>query len=272
LSRPVRAGAAALALCLALAPGAAHAAAPDAAPDGSGPVGRVLTDAGHLATAPLGWDAGAWGLAAFAAAGGVALYQYDGDIRDYAQRHRGSFGDRVGNIGNALGDGFYVLPVLAGAALVGHVADRPKLEATGLTALEAVVFSGGAAVVLKSALGRARPQAGLGPHDWSGPRTGPDLRLSFPSGHATTAFSAAAVIARAYPGTPVPYVAYGAATVTAFARVEKDAHWASDVWSGAALGLWVGHTLAGRHPSDGGPDLALVPLPGGAEAMLTWHR
>jgi membrane-associated phospholipid phosphatase len=255
---------------MALAPGVAYAAAP--APDSSGPVARVLTDAGALTTAPLGWDARAWGLAAFAAAGGVALYQYDVDIRDYAQRHRGSVGDRVGNLGNALGDGFYVLPVLAGAALVGHAADRPKLEATGLTALEAVVFSGGATVVLKSALGRARPKAGLGPHDWSGPRAVPDLRLSFPSGHVSTAFSAAAVIARAYPGTPVPYVAYGAATVTAFARVEKDAHWASDVWGGAAIGLWVGHTLAGRHPPPGGPDLALVPLPGGAEALLTWHR
>lgn len=272
MSRPVRAGAAALALCLALGPAAAAAAVGDAAPPAPGPVGRVLTDAGALATAPLGWDAGAWGLAAFATAGGVALYQYDGDIRNYVQDRRDNTGERVADVGNALGDGFYVLPALAGAALWGRAADNPKLEATGLTALEAVVFSGGAAVAVKAALGRARPQAERGPHDWSGPRTGPDLRLSFPSGHATTAFSAAAVLARAYPGTLVPYAAYGAATLTAFARVEKDAHWASDVWGGAALGLWVGHTLAGRHPAPRGPDLALVPLPGGAEALLTWRR
>lgn len=237
------------------------------------PVDRVLGDAGALATAPAEWDGAAWGALAFAAAGGVALYQRDGDIRKFNLDHRGSAGNRIAEVGNTVGDGFYLLPALAAGALAGRVADRPRLEATGWTALEAVLFAGGATVGLKAALGRARPRAEQGPHDWTGPRTGPDHYLSFPSGHASNAFAAASVFAVSYPGTPVPYAAYGLATVAAFARVEKDAHWASDVWGGAAIGLWVGHTLANRHPSSpAAPRLALLPLPGGAEAVWTWRR
>jgi len=269
LSRRFRAGALALALGLVFdlgfglgLPGAAGAA--DVA-------ARVMGDAGALATAPLGWDGPAWGLAAFTLAGGAALYQRDADIRTFAQERRGVTGNRAADVGNAAGDIRVAGPLLLGAALWGRAADHATLEATGWTALEAAVFAEGATVVVKAASGRARPETGRGPHDWSGPRTGPDDRLSFPSGHSATAFAAAAVLAHNYPAAAVP--AYGAAALTAYARVEKDAHWASDVWSGAAIGLWVGHTLAGRHPPDpSGPELALIPIPGGAEAMLTWRR
>jgi membrane-associated phospholipid phosphatase len=262
LTRRFRAGI--LALAFVLLPVTALAAA--------APVARVAGDAGALATAPLAWDGPAWGALAFAAAGGAALYQRDGDIRRFLQGRRGPAGNRAADWGNAVGDIRVAAPLLAGAALWGRASDRPELEATGWTALEAAVLAEGATVALKVAAGRGRPEAGRGPHDWSGPRTGPDERLSFPSGHSACAFAAASVIARAHPGSAVPYAAYGAATLTAFARLETDAHWATDVWGGAAIGLWVGHTLAGRHPSPSGPDLALLPVTGGAEAVLTWRR
>lgn len=261
MSRFFRAGALALALVL----------LPVTAPAAAAPVTRVVGDAGALASAPARWDGPAWGLLALTVAGGAALYPRDGDVRKYVQERRGVTGNRLADVGNAAGDIRVVGPLLAGAALWGRAADHAGLEATGWTALEAAVFAEGATVVVKTATGRGRPEAGRGPHDWSGPRTGPDARLSFPSAHSATAFAVASVFARAYPRTALP--AYGAATLTAFARIEKDAHWATDVWSGAALGLWVGHTLAGRHPaSPAGPDLALLPVAGGAEAVLTWRR
>jgi hypothetical protein len=63
---------------------------------------------------------------------------------------------------------------------------------------------------------------------------------AFPSGHAVAAFSVATVIARRY-GTHkwVPFVAYGTAGFICFSRLTLSAHFASDLFMGAALGYSV---------------------------------
>lgn len=246
-----------------------------ALPEGAwaSPLVQLVEDGQALAVSPLHWDAGAWGWFGAAGAGTAGAYQVDGRVRDFLQDRRGRVGNRVADVGNAFGDGLFLLPALAASAAWGHHAGDARLLAASGRAFEAVLFAGGAAEVGKVATGRARPVAGLGPHDWSGPRTGPEARLSFPSGHTSAAFAAASVLARAYPGGAVPVAAYGAAALTGFARMEGDHHWASDVLAGAATGLWIGHTLAGRHPVPrrGRPEATLVPLPGGAGLRITWH-
>jgi len=59
----------------------------------------------------------------------------------------------------------------------------------------------------------------------------------FPSGHAVAAFSVATVIARRYGNHKwVPYLAYGTAGLIVFSRLTLSAHFASDIFMGAALG------------------------------------
>jgi membrane-associated phospholipid phosphatase len=58
-----------------------------------------------------------------------------------------------------------------------------------------------------------------------------------PSGHTIAAFSIATVFARRYGNHRwVPFVAYGLAGVVGFSRMTLSAHFASDVFMGAALG------------------------------------
>lgn len=247
-----------------------------ALPDGAwaSPLAQLLEDGEALAASPLHWDAGGWGWFGFSAAGTAGLYQADARVRAFFQDRRGNLGDHAADVGNALGDGLLVLPALGLTAAWAHHAGNGRMWVTSGRAVEAVLFSGGGVAVAKMATGRARPSAGLGPHDWSGPRTGPDGRLSFPSGHSATAFSVATVLARSYPDGAVPYVAYGAAVLTGYARLESDDHWASDVWAGAAAGIWIGRTLtreAAAAPRKG-PEAELAPLPGGALLRLTWSR
>jgi membrane-associated phospholipid phosphatase len=65
-------------------------------------------------------------------------------------------------------------------------------------------------------------------------------RGSFPSGHSIAAFSVATVFARRYPTHRwLPYVAYGLAATVGFSRVSLSAHFPSDVFLGAALGVAV---------------------------------
>jgi membrane-associated phospholipid phosphatase len=63
---------------------------------------------------------------------------------------------------------------------------------------------------------------------------------SFPSGHATAAFSMATIIAHRYRHNRwVPWVAYGVAVAISLSRVTTTAHFPSDVFLGAALGYTI---------------------------------
>jgi membrane-associated phospholipid phosphatase len=89
---------------------------------------------------------------------------------------------------------------------------------------------------LKTTFQRHRPNTGdpYNTFDW---RRGPNLNRSFPSGHTTNAFTTATVWAMQYHDKKwVPYVAYGLATLVGMSRIYHNAHWASDVITGAAVG------------------------------------
>lgn len=99
-------------------------------------------------------------------------------------------------------------------------------------------------VVLKGATSRLRPRdippTGSYSDTWFEARGSNWLRGrgSFPSGHASAAFSVATVIARRYPRHRrwLPYLAYGLAGAVGFSRVSLSSHFPSDVFLGAALG------------------------------------
>lgn len=115
-----------------------------------------------------------------------------------------------------------------------------KMEHTALLAGEAVADSEIVTEVLKYAGGRARPATFKpGENYWDSwferKSTG-----SFPSGHTIAAFSIATVIARRYSRHRwLPYLAYGLAGAVGFSRLTLSAHFASDVFFGAAAGYCI---------------------------------
>lgn len=92
---------------------------------------------------------------------------------------------------------------------------------------------------LKSVVGRERPN---GSDDGS-----------FPSGHASSAFSAATFLARSIddafegPWSKLGYAAYLPAAYVAQQRVESNVHFPSDVVAGALLGYFVANTVYDAH-------------------------
>jgi membrane-associated phospholipid phosphatase len=133
--------------------------------------------------------------------------------------------------------------------LIGRFARKPNLEDFGWHGTEAVLVANLVTGFLKGTLGRARPFVSndTNPRDFSfggGFRT--TDRQSFPSGHTTTAFAAAAAVTseirRLHPKA-LPYVAtvmYGGATLVGLSRMYHNKHWASDVALGAAIGTFSG--------------------------------
>ncbi len=68
---------------------------------------------------------------------------------------------------------------------------------------------------------------------------------SFPSGHTSTAFTIATILAERYNRTPaVPVIAYSLATLVGISRIVEHQHWASDVFVGACVGYLCGHDVA----------------------------
>ncbi len=116
-----------------------------------------------------------------------------------------------------------------------------KMRNTALLAAEAVGGSEILAVVLKEATNRTRPSGVPAGGNYSDTWFENGKLLTnqggFPSGHTIAAFSVATVVARRYRNHKwVPYVAYGLAGAVGFSRVSLSAHFASDVFVGAALG------------------------------------
>ena len=143
--------------------------------------------------------------------------------------------------------GAYVIG--GGLYLVGRFAKKPDLADFGWHGTEGVLVANVLTGVLKGSLGRARPFVSndTNPRDFKfggGFRTSD--RQSFPSGHTSTAFAAAAAVTsemrRLHPKA-VPYVAtvmYGGATLVGLSRMYHNKHWASDVALGAAVGTFSG--------------------------------
>jgi membrane-associated phospholipid phosphatase len=117
---------------------------------------------------------------------------------------------------------------------------------------EAVLVADVVTYALKGITGRARPFvfADTSPHNFKFFKGfGDGNRQSFPSGHTTSAFAAAAAVT-AETGTWWPKstwvvgpLMYGGATMVGLSRMYHNKHWASDVVLGAAIGTLSGQKI-----------------------------
>ncbi|MGD8237761.1 MAG: phosphatase PAP2 family protein [Armatimonadota bacterium] len=88
--------------------------------------------------------------------------------------------------------------------------------------------------VLKTLTGRDRPRVAGARGAFHGPAGGDDAE-SFPSGHTGIAFTLATVYGKRYPKWKWPL--YGLAASVGWARMRHEAHFPSDVFVGAAIGI-----------------------------------
>lgn len=168
-----------------------------------------------------------------------------------------------------------------GTYAVGRLGGWGNASDLGLHEIEAIGVSGVVTTVLKDVVERARPyvSADTNPHQFrSGSPFGNhgDDYVSFPSGHATVAFAAAAVATsesqRWWPRGVwvVAPVMYGGATAVGLSRMYNNAHWASDIVAGAAIGTLAGLKVV-RYNHSGRETLvdrwllgmSVLPAPGG---------
>jgi membrane-associated phospholipid phosphatase len=163
-------------------------------------------------------------------------------------RRTSAFVSRNGSLpavsrGFSQGGSFYATGgVAAGLYLIGGGTNNRRMRETGLLAGEALIDSGIVTQGLKFATQRPRPNNNGGRGRFF---TGGN---SFPSGHATSVWSHATVIAYEYQDRPlVRYGAFAAATAVSLSRYTGRNHFLSDVLIGGAIGYGIGRLVYRKH-------------------------
>ncbi len=199
-----------------------------------------------IVTEPIRWKARQWSVFAGVIGVSVIAYVYDQEIYDFFQKNRTETTENISKyVIEPWGSGLYSLPLLAGVYLTGIKNDHHRNVA--LTGLKAFLLSGGAAGISKYIFHRHRPGDNdpPNPYLWEGPFEFTTDYTSFPSGHTTTAFAVASVLAHGYKNKIwVGLTSYTVATLVGLSRIHDGEHWATDVLAGAALGTFIGTTLS----------------------------
>ncbi len=199
----------------------------------------------------------------------LSYFFFDKRIQEVAQIRRNGFTNTVSAFADPFGSSTFFWVTPAALVLHGQAFGNGKTTRVGLLVLESQLLSGVVVQALKFGLGRKRPYESNSPHDWVGPSLH-DFH-AFPSGHSQAAFALATVLALEFrDARAVPPIAYGVATLTALSRINANAHWASDVIVGAALGHFIARTIVRRHPATGvlSPNVAVFINPMGQPGVV----
>lgn len=169
----------------------------------------------------------------------AAVEAFDAGVDRNFEHLRGRpLADRLFYGASAVGDHSLLWLILA--SLRGLRSDhdfRAALRTAAALGVESALVNVG----IKSLFRRARPVVETNrPLPLRRPRSS-----SFPSGHATSAFCAATLLADDDPLGPLYY---GVATVVAASRVHVRIHHASDVVAGVVFGLLLGRFIRRVHP------------------------
>src|SRR5439155_22996610 len=128
--------------------------------------------------------------------------------------------------------------------------------------------AGAVTSALKFSVGRWRPDEAPGDPHKLDPFSG---KSSFPSGHATLAFAAAAALDRETDAPWVPWLAYPVAGVVGWSRLRDNEHLLSDVVAGAAIGFWTANKTEDfleARAARGGTRVGMTVKPAGPGPML----
>lgn len=192
--------------------------------------GAIWTSPARIKAHDLIW------LAPMAAATGAAIATDHRAMTDEVS-HDATFNQDNVNVSDGLIGGFLGAPVaLYGWGLMKH---DPHAHETGILGSEAIVDGFVVDEAMKLVFWRERPTLdNARGHFFTGNATADS---SFPSMHATLAWSSAAVLAGEYPTWWKQAGIYSAASAVSLTRVLGREHFPSDVLVGSTVGWLIGH-------------------------------
>ncbi len=214
---------------------------------------RLWLDTRYLFTRPVHLDRKGWSKVAWTGGAVVALYAMREPIRDFAVDHPRGDHSRLLDGARTMGKGAFApsiaLALLLGSFATGNVREKESAQLL----VESVAYSALVATAGQFVLATDRP------------RDGNDIQFFRSGGHgisgdAAIAASAVAPLRRQYllvrpeDGTwtrvwkrSATVLLYAGAGLTAYQRLNTNAHWAPDAFLGTMTGLTVGEILCDAH-------------------------
>lgn len=217
----------------------------------------IFSDARYALTSPLRWDKDDWITASIVAGVTGVFFVLDDDINEEVKNSRSSTTDSISDVFEPFGNSAFTLPAMMGFYIYGNLWDNEKAKRTALLAVESFLVTSLFTGTLKVVMGRTRPFDGVSADEFKGPTTSNN---AFPSGHTSSAFALATVVANEYEHIPlIAPLSYGIATMTGYSRLNDNKHWASDVVLGAALGYFTSKTILKLHSNKKGRHFTIYP-------------
>ncbi len=198
--------------------------------------GSILRGVGYAYSAPLRWDTADWITLGGVVAGTGIMWATDESTSDYFTNQGHDVPQWVKEVGFRFGKPLPNYGITGGIYAVGILTKNEKIRRTGVLLISSATAAGVLQTVLKSAVGRARPTAGVGAASFK-PFSGDEKFHSFPSGHAILSFTTAYAISKQFESPWIKGGIWAVGMVTPVSRLWAGAHWLSDVGIGMVLSV-----------------------------------
>jgi membrane-associated phospholipid phosphatase len=219
-------------------------------------------------TAPVRWKGKDWLKFSAVAASTAVLTLADQPVRSFWVNQDSPILDHLNEVGYHYGKPYSAFLFSGGFYAAGLVLQNTWAKETGLALGTSLLAAGLLEMGLKPLVGRARPGQELGNYKLSFLNEAAGYH-SFPSGHASMAFTISFVLAKRTENIPLRIFFYSLAGSTAVCRLYSDAHWISDVAFGGVIAWYcseaaIARLAANRLRKRGkNTEWNLTPYPGG---------
>jgi len=207
---------------------------------------NIASDALFVFTSPKHFNSNDWLKAGVVLSATAISFFVDDQIRTWIQNKKSNDSNLLLDGAEIYGSGYPALIVGGALYFGGGFFKNEKIKEIGGLVSEAIIITAAVTLILKFAIGRSRPYMNEGPHSFMGFQLDSDYQ-SLPSGHTSVAFAISSVLSRKINNTYASIFLYSLAGMTAFQRIYSDNHWFSDTLLGAAIGYFIGHTIADLH-------------------------
>jgi len=196
---------------------------------------------------PLNWDGSDWLKLGLVSAGTILAMQADQPIRNAVLRDQIFNGTMPEEIGRVWGKGYATIFFACAFGLHSLITDDQTSKKIGFEIIQATLYAGAITQFLKMTLGRARPYTNEGIANYHPFSLWNDDYHALPSGDVTFAFSLSTVLSKNSKSYLLKIISYLPAVLTMVSRINRDAHWSSDVFLSATIGYFVGDWVTNLH-------------------------
>jgi membrane-associated phospholipid phosphatase len=196
---------------------------------------------------PTKWDGNDWLRLGVISGATVLSMQADQPVRDAVLKDRRYFYSVPIEGARMYGELYSPFVFFGGFALHYLFTDNISSRKIAYEIGQASLYAGAVTLILKTAIGRARPYMNEGKSSYRPFSSLLDKYHALPGGHTTTAFVISTVLSRNVEPTWLKVLVYLPAVITPISRVYQDQHWVSDNVLGGAIGFFIATWVVDIH-------------------------